>query len=243
MKKNLPIIVLLLLLFMYHNVDAASSCSYKEQADLNSEVAKIKVVYEGKTEALDDSLFSCDGGGNECAVYRHYFTISILNMSENFYIEASNDVTKERKTFRYSDVKDGVISFNYDNASEITNFTFKVYSSDKTNCKDENYRVIYFTTPKLNPYYEYSLCANNPEHYLCQQYITTEEANFEDFYTQIQKYEKEKEQSNNEKEHRNFLEKIFDFVDDHKPLMIITTLVVVGGVAAVVIIKKRKEIL
>ncbi len=241
MKRNLKLLILLLLLFAYRDANAASACSYKEQADLNSEAAKIKVKYEGKVGELERSTYTCEGGGEDCVATYNYFTITILNMSENFYIDVSNNVTRDRATYYYSDVKDGVITFDYDKAESITNFTFKVYSSAKTNCSGENYRVIYFTTPKVNPYYDYLLCDNNPEYYLCQKYITTEEVSFEQFQSQVLSYEKQKNGGASNNEHRGFLEKIYDFIDDHKPLLIITTLLIVGGVATVVIVKKRKE--
>ena len=239
MNKKSIFLMLLLMFFANLRVDAVSSCSYKEQAELNSEAAQIKVKYEEKSELYYPPAEYCGEAGEGCSVNNYYFTITILNMSENFYIEVDGNKNKQL-TFTYDDVKDGIITFNYENVDEIGNFTFNVYSSSETNCAYEKYRVIHFTTPKFNRYYYDGECSNVPDYYLCQKYITTEEPKYGDFLNQITEY---KRQLNEEKEknNRNFLEKIFDFVDNHKTLLGITTTIVVAGVVTVVIVKKRKE--
>ena len=236
-KKLLSIVLLVFL--TYINVEA-SSCSYKEQVELDSESAKIKVKYDVKTGYLDPSEYECQDE-EDCAVDYDYFEISILNMSEKFYIEVTNNNTKEVQTFTYKDIKDGVISFDYDRAYEITNFTFRVFSSNETSCPRENYRVIYLTTPKVNPYYYYLQCQNNPDHYLCQKYITIDNVSFDTFQEQITEYENKKVVKEEEKEiEKNFLEKVFDFIDDNK-YVIISVIAAAGISTIVIVILKRKR--
>ena len=239
MKKKFVFLVLLLVFFSNLKVYAISSCSYKEQAELNNEAAQIKVKYEEKEDVTYLEPGECGEAGDGCSKTSYYFAITILNMSENFYIDVtgSNNM-KERYT--YSDVKDGVITFDYKNISEIGNFTFNVYSSAKTGCANEKYRVIHYSTPKFNTYYYDGECSDLSDFYLCQKYITSEEPRFSDFIKQVTEYRKKIDEEK-QKANRSFLEKLFDFVDNHKVLLGVTTTIVVVGVATVVIVKKRKD--
>ena len=239
MKKTLFQTLLFCLLLSCSKVNA-STCSYKEQADLNSEVSKIKVKYEEKTGFVDPSLYDCQEDA-ECTSEYNYFQISILNMSENFYVEVNDSVTKTTNIYTYADAKEGVISFDFEGAYAIANFTFKVFSSSQTNCPRENYRVIYLTTPKINPYYNYLQCENNPDHYLCQKYITVDNVSFAEFQRQIQEYEDKKIVEEKQNEKKGMLEKIFDFIDDNKTIIVTTAGIIVAGVVTVVVIKKRKK--
>lgn len=239
MKKKIFLGLLLLLFFACVNVNA-ESCSYKEQADLNSEVAQIKVKYEEKVGLVDPSTYTCHEEAESCEVQYNYFGITILNMSENFYIEVT-DNSKTKTKYTYDDVKDGVITFDYQDIDVMNNYTFKVYASYKTNCSDELYRTIYLTTPRFNKFYYEPQCAKYPEHYLCQKYVTTkDDVEWSKFGSIMHEYQTKKE-TEAEAQNHNFLEKIYDFIDSHKLLLTITTVVVVAGVATVVIIKKRKE--
>ena len=239
MKKKLISLLLLLLLLANLNVNAVSGCSYKEQANLNSEAAQIKVKYEEKTGLMDPSLYNCGEAGEGCSVEYPMFGITILNMSENFYIEVTSD-KGYKEIFTYGSVKDGIITFDHKDVDNVTNYTFNVYSSGKTGCPTEKYRVIHLTTPKLNSYYNSVECNDNSEFYLCQKYLTDDEPRYDSFIKQLTSYEEQKAKEE-EKSNRSVLQKIFDFVDNHKALIGVTTTFVVIGVVAVVIVKKRKE--
>ena len=242
MNKKIVILLLSLLLFANIRANALSTCSYKEQADLNSEAAQIKVKYEEKIGELDHSLYDCGEAGDDCSVTTYYLSMTILNMSENFYIEVSNNINKNKNVFTYDDVKEGVITFDHEDIYQITNYTFDVYSSVSTGCPNEKIRTIHLTTPKFNSYYYDGECNDAEDHYLCQKYISTEEPSFNEFVEQLTNYKIQKEKER-EKNNRNFIEKIFNFVDNHKAFIGVTTTIVVVGVATVVIVKKRKEII
>ena len=77
-------LVFIVSLFLFNiNVSAASSCSYSEQAELNSKAANIKVSYETAIEGL-----TYEDGESQV----EYFKISILNGPEEFYIGVKNSL-------------------------------------------------------------------------------------------------------------------------------------------------------
>ena len=240
MDKRKLFLLLILLFFTYQKVNAVSSCTYKEQANLNSEVAQIKIKYEEKTEAMDPSLYSCGEAGEGCVVTKSFFGLTILNMSENFYLDVKND-NDFSNTFTYDDVKGGVITFDQKEVDKVTNYTVDVYSSLKTNCPNEKYRTIYLTVPKFNSYYNDVECIDNPDFYLCQKYLTYDEPKYGDFMFQLADYKKQNTAEDTEKDNRNILQKVFDFIDDYKVIIGVTTAIIAVGVTVVVIVKKRKE--
>ena len=56
----------------------------------------------------------------------NYFKVSIINISENFYVEISNDYNRDKLVYQYKDTQDGVITFDWKNLDKVTTFTVKV---------------------------------------------------------------------------------------------------------------------
>ena len=109
MKKY---IFLFILLFVSKNVYA--ECSYEQQAKLNSEASTIKAIYEEEIGYLDSSDYVCADGQEECDNEYAYFKVSILNLSENFYIKVSEG-NNTIKTITFDSVENGLAYFNVDN--------------------------------------------------------------------------------------------------------------------------------
>lgn len=222
----------------------ASSCSYAEQAELNSSVAGIKVAYEEKTGYHDSSTFFCQDDDPECVSEYNYFEISILNMTKDFYVTVSNDIDNIKTTYTYADAVDGVIKFNWEGIMNIATFTFEVYSSTETGCPRENYRVIYLTTPRKNPYHYYLQCQNNPDYYLCDKYVTFENIEYYDFITQVDEYVEENNEELKEKQQLSFMDKVLNFVEDNKVLLVgvgTGLLIVIIIIVTITKTKKRKR--
>jgi len=122
MKKVCVYIILLSFLFIGIKSVDASICTYSEQAQLNQKAAKIKVVYEEATGILDPSLYDCQADNEDpesCNASYNYFVVSILNMTEDFYITVQNNINNKQKTYYYSDAKDGMISFDWEEIMNI----------------------------------------------------------------------------------------------------------------------------
>lgn len=177
MKKILAFLSLMLLFNI--NVNAASLCDYNEQAELNSKAANVNVSYE-----VINSTTEFEDGTADTRVFK----IQILNVTEDFYVLIKNDVTKEEKTYYSTDAKDGAISFIWDYAETVTNFTIQVYTTNKTNCADEKYKTIYLTTPRYNEYYNIESCQDLSEFYLCQEFVTFSEISRDKFLAQLESY-------------------------------------------------------
>mgnify|MGYP006868527612 CR=1 FL=1 len=86
------------MVLLVKNVHA--ECGYETQAKLNSEAATIKAIYEEVQKEMDRNLYMCGDGVDECTEYYSVFKISILNLSENFYVKVTSD-NNFNKTFYY----------------------------------------------------------------------------------------------------------------------------------------------
>ncbi|MBE6155901.1 MAG: hypothetical protein E7164_04010 [Firmicutes bacterium] len=245
MKKVCVYIILLSFLFIGIKSVDASICTYSEQAQLNQKAAKIKVVYEEATGILDPSLYDCQADNEDpesCNASYNYFVVSILNMTEDFYITVQNNINNKQKTYYYSDAKDGMISFDWEEIMNIATLTFKVYSSSETGCPRENYRTIYQTLPRKNLYHYYGLCTDNPDYYLCQKYVTFEEMPFYDFMEKINKYTEQIKEEKKEETPQGMPQQILGYFTENIPLVLgVSGVVVLLVVVIVVVLKKRKR--
>ncbi|MDD5865394.1 MAG: hypothetical protein PUD07_02755 [bacterium] len=237
MKKSKYCLFLFIILFIGKNVFA--ECTYEEQAKLNSEAATIKAIYEEQKGNLDLSNYICADGQEDCNTEYSYFKVAVLNLSENFYVKISEG-KKTITTLTYSNVVDGIASFDVEDITETHTYKFDVYTSDKTNCKSKLNRSFYLTTPRLNEYANYSICDELPDYYLCQQYVTFTDMGFSDFVDKIESYKKEEEEKEKER-NKSFFEKIGDFVKEHKTIFITGGVVIIVGVAGVIIIKQKRR--
>ncbi len=160
MKKIL--LALFLVFSLNLKVNAASLCSYKEQTELNREAANVKATYEIKEINETDS---------EGPITFEVFEISILNITDNFYVQVRNDKTSEVKTFRKEDTTDGIAKFEWGDFDTLTNFTVQVYSTNATSCPNELYKTVYLTTPMFNPYSQRAICDEYSDLDVCQEFI------------------------------------------------------------------------
>lgn len=227
-------------------VNAASKCSYEEQAELNNAVANIKVSYEeaeGFYEYESDDLD--ESGGPEDAVY-YYLKVHVYNIPENTYIKVTNDVNNEVKYLQYKDSESGVVSFDWNDVEKVANFIFTVYSNNKTGCPNEEYRIINLTLPRFNRYSKLTVCDDKEDFYLCQRYVSSNEeisdSSFnEEYTTYINK--KITEEEIKKEENKTLTDKVKGFIGDNKItiLVISTAIVVAGVVTTVIVIKKRRS--
>lgn len=243
-------LLLLMLLAFASNVHAAT-CDTSEQAQLNSEVVNIKGYYEIKQRVMDKSEYIApDGilGTDEESSYEaivDYAQINILNLTENFYVEVSNDVNEEKTTYTYNDSDNGNLAISQNDMSEVVNYTIKVYTSSSTGCAKQLMRTIYVTVPRYNAYSEESICSGLDDYALCSEYVTTDSVSFEDFYN-LAEAEQEKREEQEQKENEKWYEKVADYIKEHKTAFIIggvAIIVIAGSTTAVIIIKRKRSII
>jgi len=243
MKRNCLFTFLFTLALFCAPAVNASSCSYEEQAKLNSSVANIKVSYEEKAGVVDTSLYECQPEDPECQSEYNYFEISVLNMTEDFYIEITNNVDDTKEIYTYEDAVDGIIRFDWDGIMKITTFTIDVLSSSSTNCPRDNYRTIYLTTPRKNIYHYYGQCQENPDFYMCDKYVTFEEMDFYEFVKNVEDYVEQQAIENEEEQNNSFSDKVANLLKDNLVLIVSigSALILITIIGVVIIKKKRKK--
>lgn len=229
----------------------AASCSYEEQAKLNSEVANIKTNFEIKQRVMDKSEYDIPDvliGTPEADKYEmtiSYFQINILNLTENVYIEVTNNADGTKDTYQYSNANNGNVSFTRDETDKLITYTVKVYASANTGCEGSLLKTLYVSLPRYNSFSTYPICKEMPDHDMCQSYVNFEEMSFSDFEIEI-KEEVEKIQKEEEKKNEHdakWYVQVLNFVKEHKVAFIIggAGVLVASGTVAFVIIKRRRR--
>jgi len=175
-----------------------------------------------------------------------YYKIYISNLTEDLYVVVTNNQDDTKKTLYYKDGENGTVSFDWNNLWEITNFTITVYSSDKTDCPNTKLYTTYLTTPQYNDFSTYEACDGLEEFYLCYQYLTVPQVDFNTFVELTNKYRNGKIDKNGEEIKKEEEEKGFvAFVKKHKVMIGVTTMVIVvaGGIVTVIIVRKQRRVI
>ena len=125
MKKFLFYFMLInVFLFGSIEVKAASSCSYDDQAKMNSAAANVKINYEAKTAEMNpndyqvpDAYLDTDLENSTLSYY--YFQINILNLTNDMYAIITNDNNSDSVRVNYSDTTNGTYYYNWTNLNYI----------------------------------------------------------------------------------------------------------------------------
>lgn len=192
MHKN--ILKLMLILSLIVVIPVHAECSYKERAELNKESSNIKVSYEIVTE---ETIASDADMSEPITFYKELFEVSILNLTDNFYIVVTNNTNNDRKTYNYSNTNNGIITYRWNDLYEVSTQTFKIYASSKTNCANELYRTAYLTLPRYNSYHDWGICEGRDNLSLCDKYVTTKEVSYSTFVDQLTKATKQENNNPN----------------------------------------------
>lgn len=206
--------VFTLIFFMFSGiVKAATACDTSEESKLRQKAANINVNYEIKEEVekIEDS--------EATELRTEYFEISILNVTDEFYVIVKNSKTNEERRFSGADASNGIIKFRVDDKSEVVKYTFQIYTSDKTSCKDEKLKTLYLTTPRFNIFSQRAVCEEIPEYYLCQKYVTFASVSEDNFAKKTRSYQSGQENKEGEKveeKNKTFFDKVYTFLDNSK---------------------------
>lgn len=223
-------------------VNAESSCSYKEQAELNNIAANVKANYEAIDVVVGRGINPDSESTEEFDVYGRALKINILNITDDVYVKIKNNDTNEERTYYKKDTTDGVVSFNKEDVDSVTSYKIEVYAN-KYSCTGDLVRTFDFVTPQYNFFSELEICNTYPEYYYCQEFITSDNISYDSFINNMEKLKEEtKEQEKKKEEKKGLLTKIKEFYKKNKiAIDIAGCIIVVGGITAtVILIKKRR---
>lgn len=236
MKKRAFICSLILMFFCVLNVNAASTCDYKTQVQLNTEAANIKTNYEVK-EIKTGNMVESDLKENEYEDETYVgVEVTIQNITENVYVEITNSANDKIEVFHYKDTNDGTIVLHrgIDGLEDIVTYKIVIYS-DYRDCLDEELKKIEIKTPKYNYFSVEPQCEKSNKYY-CQEFITEElNMSYEDFVRQANKDTKEQKEEEKKEASAN------DFWKKYGIFIIIGLVIVAMGVGTTVIVKLKQR--
>ncbi|MBQ9834226.1 MAG: hypothetical protein IJO33_03440 [Bacilli bacterium] len=244
MKKKVVVMLAGILALINLNVaNAASACSYEQQVELGKVASSVKAVYEEASEKVDPSLYApTNETVGEVVLYRDYFKIIFTNITKDIYVKVMNDYNEEVKFIRYKDTTDGMYTLNWYNLDDVVNFTYEVYSSDETDCRNEKYFTNYLITPMYNEFHDKIICEGITDYLPCQKYITVKMKYSEQFEKINEYLEVGKKEEKEKEENKKWYEIIGDFIKEHKVAFIAgSSIIVIAGVAIVVVNIRRKR--
>ena len=228
----------------------AASCSYEERAELNNQITNMEMNYEVIRIALDPDEFSPPdfilGTPDEegYVEYTDALQVNILNLTENTYVEVTNNYDNQTIRYDYSDTDNGNIAIVWETLGEFVTYTARVYASSNTGCEDTLLRTMRVSLPRYNDYSTYGVCEQVPDYYLCQRYVFFDEIDFDEFSTKVlAEIEKTQNGGENGEEDNPWYEEIGNFISEHKtPIIIgIVSILIIAGVIVVIVVRKRRR--
>lgn len=212
-------------------------CPAKTLSELRQIASNIKVTYAPGTvvEKLEDP----DVETGAMSYTATYIYIKVYNLNSRVYIEATNDSGFE-KIARITDAgPDGTITFRQDAINQKIKYTFNIKTSEY-GCETKTLRTIRLTLPIYNAYSQLDICAEIPDYYLCQEFVTTP-VDGSTFYDKVDAYKaKLVEQGNKvDADNTGTMNKVFAGASKYKYLIV--GIIVALGVVLTVVIIKRKE--
>lgn len=188
MKKYLIFLIICCAMFM--NVDA-SSCKAEIKAKLIEEASIISYNYvQGiKIVELDqsdidpnDPYYNPDG-----VLEFNVFDLNISNISDDLYVEVTNNKNSDSFSVSSSEFVDGTFTFVHDDLKDVVTYVFTVYASTSNGCAGEKISVFYITVPKYNAYSSLSACDGYEEKDFCQEFTTIDDLSEAKVYESISK--------------------------------------------------------
>lgn len=245
MKKGILLLICSLFLTT-HSVKAASSCSYKELAELNNLATQTKVSYEIKVGTYDenefaipDILIGTDEENSFVAEYK-YLVINVLNITEQTYAVLRSDTNSLSYTINYDDTTNGIYKIDWKELSKVTKITVDVYSSTKTGCPNEKLYTTYLTLPRLNTYAALEACDGSEQFYLCQDFVTYENIDYDAFVTKLNDYKSGKVNNDGE-QLNNSQNMVLNFLVENKVTIIVIGCILIVGVVTVITLKSKRR--
>ena len=228
------IMVLLVALFIFPITIFAADCSNEEIVKLKTAASKV----EAKLVPVQyPELKGSADTDEEYVVMTNYFNILVSNLDKDldykllkgFMLIWDSDeypVQKTKDTYQYNVVD------NYDSVRK-----FNLYISSKK-CGGNAIRTIEITLPMRNAYYNYNMCEDVRDFYLCQEFW------YQDYTGKnvkqvIEAYKNNKiDKNGKKKEEKSFLDKINDFVKKNY-IILIGALAIILGAGVVIFVRRQ----
>lgn len=244
-KENIFLMIMIAVsLFIFTGTVYAAeenTCSAKQLSELRQIAANIKVSYLPKTEVVQSEYEDVEVGATSYT--KRYLDIKIYNMNTKLYIEATNDIGYEMVATAQDLASDGTITFRQEPLDQKVNYIFYVKSSEY-GCETATLRTIRLTLPMYNAYSQLDICAEIPDYYLCQEYIT-QKVDGATFYDKVDAYKaKLMDQdvyTKEDEDNTGTVNKIFAGASKFKYL-IVGVIVALGVVITVIVIKRKENV-
>jgi len=211
-------IILIFILFICSSTNVYAECDFTETNRLNSLAVNVKASYE-HFEVEDKSYTPLDGATQEeienYVVKVLNFKIHIANITKELYVTVTDSVTKNTKTYNYSDTKNGEITFIQDDLTQVYNYTINIYSSNETNCPDTK----------------------------CHEFLNVKSVSLDEFESLSRSYRNNKIDKNGEKTEQEKTENnsISNFLKNHKILVVILSVVIIIVIILLIILIAKKN--
>lgn len=244
MRKIALFILALFVLLVPGEVSAA--CDYAEQNRLNALASNVNADYTVSKRIT--VIEGTDSMGNDLSqeIEENYFVINVYNLTEDIYIVVTNSYNKASNTYKVSDAKDGIISFEAPTNGNTVEFTIKVYTTN-TECSSNALRTFTVRSPMVNPFMRYEVCNEVPDFYLCQEYLTSDfDITDSQFFERVNAYketQKEKEKESENSGDDGFFSRVASFISSYWPFLVGGIVILGAIITVIVIIRVRRRVI
>lgn len=254
MKKIVSGCLLFVALVSIQNVNAASTCDYSEQVELNNIASTVKGYYtiekkvmnvNGNVEEGIDPNDSRIEDVDSAYYVQTVANVSINNLTSDIYMVVTNNKGFSN-TYHYDNTLNGEVSIFAGELNEVVTYTVTIYSN-RSNCPDEELRKMEIVVPMRNEYALSSMCARIPDYEYCKEYIVAPFLADSSTITnsiskEYEKYSKDL-QEQEEKQNQSFFEKIEEFIKENKIIIysVLGIIIIAGVIVTIVILKKKRS--
>lgn len=190
----------------------AATCNYEEKAKLNKEANLVEAKYEVIEIETDDNI---DGViqefEDETGLISGYgLKINVLNLTENLYVEITDDISPEVIYAEYNASTNGKFEKEYgvNDVDYIRNVNIAVKASKNTSCYGETIKIMKLVLPRFNHYSYNEACVEHPEFSFCQTFTTMSEISYKTFQKELTSYLNGEKKAEIKKEEKDFQEKV-----------------------------------
>ena len=226
MKKSFCLVLFVIFFMLFAiKVNAASTCNKERITELTSLAQNINADYE-EYEVERGKEYYPDLEDGE-TIKEVDFRIRIYNLTKDLNVSLKLNRKSKQEEYFFKDVsEDGILYIDTGYPSEVKNYTISIRSDDD-NCQNEVLRKISLTLPIANYFYDFEVCRDNPEYYLCQEYTTVdyyEKISVDSFVKQIEEYVQQKQIQKQKEE--TFGYRLWVFIKRY--LWVFITIIVLG---------------
>lgn len=230
MKKNWLKISLIIIALLFINIKVnAATCDNSTKKALKKEAQQVNITAELQKPSTDP--------GADNTIYS--YDVRVLNVSNNMTYEIGSWI------YQYSDAVDGEIYVKNAYLMGGYRVSIVITASNKTACSGEVLRTVYVNLPRYNIYSDRKECEGLSEYAICKRTANTENVDESEFIKRVeqakkQKIEEEKEKPKEEEKEKT-IDKLINFFQENKNIIIPIAVILSVLIIILVIIKTRKN--